>query len=78
MLYKAIFFFFAISYECAGYERHGSLRSQEWQERAEAESYLETPRDDRKLIREEKARQARLAAIQVSDHQCVSALKTHF
>ncbi|XP_019730088.1 centrosomal protein of 131 kDa isoform X2 [Hippocampus comes] len=39
-------------------------KRKEWQERAEAESHLEMPRDDRKLIREEKARQARLAAIQ--------------
>ncbi|XP_051927729.1 centrosomal protein of 131 kDa isoform X2 [Hippocampus zosterae] len=38
-------------------------KRKEWQERAETESHLETPRDDRKLIREEKARQARLAAI---------------
>nr|XP_057922883.1 centrosomal protein of 131 kDa isoform X2 [Doryrhamphus excisus] len=33
-------------------------------ERAEADGHLEQPRDDRKRIREEKARQARLAAIQ--------------
>ncbi|XP_054625101.1 centrosomal protein of 131 kDa isoform X2 [Dunckerocampus dactyliophorus] len=39
-------------------------KRKEWQERAEAEGHLEQPRDDRKQIREEKARQARLAAIQ--------------
>ncbi|XP_077359546.1 centrosomal protein of 131 kDa isoform X3 [Festucalex cinctus] len=39
-------------------------KRKEWQERAEADGHLESRRDDRKLIREEKARQARLAAIQ--------------
>ncbi|XP_077406756.1 centrosomal protein of 131 kDa isoform X2 [Vanacampus margaritifer] len=39
-------------------------KRKEWQERAEADGHLEIPRDDRKLIREEKARQARLLAIQ--------------
>ncbi|XP_061731961.1 centrosomal protein of 131 kDa isoform X2 [Nerophis ophidion] len=37
-------------------------KRKEWQKRAEG--HLEPPRDDRKRIREEKARQARLAAIQ--------------
>ncbi|KAM9772699.1 centrosomal protein of 131 kDa isoform 5-T6 [Syngnathus typhle] len=39
-------------------------KRKEWQARVEAESHLETVADQRKLIREEKARQARLAAIQ--------------
>ncbi|XP_057682810.1 centrosomal protein of 131 kDa isoform X2 [Corythoichthys intestinalis] len=38
-------------------------KRKEWRERAQAECHPEPPRDDRKLIREEKARQARLAAI---------------
>ncbi|XP_061782793.1 centrosomal protein of 131 kDa isoform X2 [Nerophis lumbriciformis] len=37
-------------------------KRKEWQKRAEG--HLEPPRDDRKRIRDEKARQARLAAIQ--------------
>ncbi|XP_077595448.1 centrosomal protein of 131 kDa isoform X2 [Stigmatopora nigra] len=39
-------------------------KRKEWRERAEADCHPEPPRDDRKLIREEKARQARLTAIQ--------------
>ncbi|XP_037133954.1 centrosomal protein of 131 kDa isoform X2 [Syngnathus acus] len=39
-------------------------KRKEWQARVEAESHQETVPDQRKLIREEKARQARLAAIQ--------------
>ncbi|XP_061562148.1 centrosomal protein of 131 kDa isoform X3 [Phycodurus eques] len=60
------------------YRRHAGRRSanraalrhvldskrKEWRERAEDESRPEPPRDDRKLIREEKAHRARLAAIQ--------------
>lgn len=65
----------------AALKQSASLLSKEWEERTEEERRLEQQQqrkdEDRKRIREEKARLARLAAIQVltSDYTACGSIK---